>query len=151
MNRDPHAWARLGHALRAAREARGLTQPELGELAGVSGRSVQEVEAGTVPKARMPYTIGRIASALGWPEGAVAAVLEGAAPPGGDYQPVSVQAQVDEETAAGIITSALVHATDNVTPAEIREATRLALDALRRHGVITETDGVQPSTRRANS
>lgn len=151
MNRDPKAWARLGHALRAAREARGLTQEDLADLAGVSGRSVQEAEAGTVPKKRMPYTIGRIASALGWPEGAVPAILDGAAPPGGDWRPVSVQAQVDEETATGIITSAMVQASENVTPAEIRKATRLALDALRRHGVITETDGVQPSTKRANS
>lgn len=150
MNRDPYAWARLGLALRAAREARGFTQEELAALADVSARSIQEAEAGTVPKKRMPYTIGRIASVLGWPEGAVTAVIEGAGPPGGGHS-VSVQAQVDEETATGIITSAMVQASENVTPAEIREATRLALDALRRHGVIAETDGVQPSTKRANS
>lgn len=151
MNRDPHAWARLGRALRTARTARGLTQEELGTLADVSGRSVQDAEAGTVPKARMPYTIGRIAAALGWPEGAVAAVLDGAAPPGGDWHDVTVQAQVDEETATGIIDSAMVRAMENATPAEIREATRIAVDALRRHGVIAETDGVQPSTKSANS
>jgi transcriptional regulator with XRE-family HTH domain len=151
MNRDPRAWARLGQALRTTREHRGLTQQEVADLAGVSARSVRDAEAGAVPKARMPYTIGRIAAAIDWPEGAIDAVLAGAGPPGEAWQDVPVQAQVDEETATGIITSAMVRATENVTPAEIREATRLALDALRRHGVIAETNSVQPSTNRANT
>jgi hypothetical protein len=99
----------------------------------------------------MPYTLGRIAAALNWPEGHIDAVLAGAGPPGGDWQDVPVQAQVDEETATGIIDSAMVRAMNNATPAEIREATRLAVDALRRHGVIAETDGVQPSTNGANT
>lgn len=151
MNRDPEAWARLGHALRTTREHRGLTQQEVAGRAGVSARSVRDAEVGAVPKARMPYTIGRIAAALDWPEGHIDAVLAGAGPPGDSWQDVPVQAQVDEETVTGIITSAMVRATDNATPAEIREATRLALDALRRHGVISETDGVQPSAKRTNS
>lgn len=151
MNRDPQSWARLGHALRTTREHRGLTQQEVADLAGVSARSVRDAEAGVVPKARMPYTISRIAAAIDWPEGAITAVLDGEAPPGGDWQDVPVQAQVDEETATGIIDSAMVRAMNNATPAEIREATRLAVDALRRHGVIAETNGAQPSTNSANS
>jgi transcriptional regulator with XRE-family HTH domain len=151
MNRDPEAWARLGRALRTTREHRGLTQQEVADLAGVSARSVRDAEAGAVPKARMPYTISRIAAALDWPEGAIDAVLAGAGPPGGEWQDVPVQAQVDEETVTGLIDSAMVRAMNNATPAEIREATRLAVDALRRHGVISETDGAQPSTDGANT
>lgn len=151
MNRDPEAWARLGRALRNAREHRGLTQSELGELAGVSGRSVQDAEGGAVPKARMPYTIGRIASALGWPEGAVDTVLEGHGPPGDGWQDMSVQQHLDEEQLAGIMTHAMVRATEHATTAEIREATRLALDELRRQGYLPETNSVQPSTNRGNS
>lgn len=143
MNRDPAAWARLGRALRTAREHRGLTQQEVGELAGVSARSVQDAEGGAVPKARMPYTIGRIASALGWPEGGVDAVLEGEPPPGDGWQTASVQQQIGEEQLAGIITHAMVRATEHATTAEIREATRLALDELRRQGYLGETNGVQ--------
>lgn len=135
MNRDPKAWARLGRALRNEREHRGLTQQELGELAGVSGRSVQDAEAGKVPQARMPYTIGRIASALGWPQGAVDKVLEGAAAPGAGWQDVPVR-QLDEEKVAGIITHAMVRATENATTAEIRKATKMALDELRRQGLL---------------
>ncbi|ARF75713.1 hypothetical protein B7C62_28240 [Kitasatospora albolonga] len=152
MDRDPQSWARLGHALRASREHRGLTQSAVAELAGVSGRSVQDVEGGTVPKKRMPYTIGRIAAALGWPEGAVDAVLDGAAPPGDGWRTAPVeQAQLDEEALAGIMTTAMVRATEHATAAEIRAATRIALDELRRQGYLPETDGVQPGRDSENS
>lgn len=150
MNRDPESWSRLGRALRTAREQRRLSQDELADRAGVSTASVQSLESGTVPKSRMPITLAPVAQALGWPAGAAGAVLEGGDAPGGEWRDVSVQQQVDEETASGVITNAMVRALDNATPAEIREATRLAVDALRRHGVISETDGVQPSTDRAN-
>jgi hypothetical protein len=104
-------------------------------MAGTSGRSVQDAEAGTVPKSRMPYTLGRIASALGWPEGAVDAVLEGAAPPGEGWRDAPVR-EIDEEQVAGIITNAMVRATENATSAEIRAATKIALDELRRQGLL---------------
>ncbi|MBV7671417.1 helix-turn-helix domain-containing protein [Streptomyces halstedii] len=150
MNRDPEAWSRLGRALRNAREHRSLTQAELGEAAGVSGRSVQDAESGAVPKARMPYTIGRIAAALGWPEGAVDAVLDGQAPPGDGWQDVPVQ-HLTEEQLAGIMTTAMVRATEHTTSAEIRAATKIALDELRRQGYLPETNRVQPSTTSENS
>ena len=136
MQSDPQAWARLGRALRNAREHRGLTQQELGAQAGVSGRSVQEAESGKVPTARMPYTLGKIAAALGWPEGSVTAVLEGAAPPGDGYRDISVQHHINEEDLGAIISNAMVRATDNVTSAGIKGATKIALDELRRHGLI---------------
>ncbi|MFD8664476.1 helix-turn-helix domain-containing protein [Streptomyces microflavus] len=152
MDRDPQSWARLGHALRTAREHRSLTQQELGDLAGVSGRSVRDAEAGAVPKARMPYTLSRIAAALGWPEGAVDAVLDGAAPPGEEWRTVPVeQQQIDEEQLAGIMTNAMVRATEHATAAEIRAATRMALDELRRQGYLPKTDGAQPSANSENS
>ncbi|MFE3004201.1 MULTISPECIES: helix-turn-helix transcriptional regulator [unclassified Streptomyces] len=152
MNRDPQSWARLGQALRTAREARSLTQAELGELAGVSSRSVQEAEGGTVPKKRMPYTIARIAAALGWPEGAIDAVLDGAAPPGEGWRDVPAdQGHIDAEHLAGIMANAMVRATEHATAAEIRAATQIAVDEMRKQGLIRETDGVQPSTKRGNS
>jgi hypothetical protein len=105
-------------------------------MAGTSGRAVQDAEAGTVPKARMPYTLGRIASALGWPEGAVDAVLEGAAPPGEGWRDAPAALPVDEERLEGIITNAMVRATEHATAAEIRAATKIALDELRRQGLL---------------
>lgn len=152
MTRDPEAWARLGQALRTARTHRGLTLAELGDLAGVSARAVQDAEAGTVPKKRMPPTVSKIAAALGWPEGAAEATLEGEAPPDAGWQDVPVRAQqLREEAVAGIITNAMVRATDHATAAEIRAATKIALDELRKQGFISETDGVQPEPNRADS
>ncbi|WP_405794047.1 helix-turn-helix domain-containing protein [Streptomyces sp. NBC_01506] len=151
MTRDPEAWARLGHALRTARNHRGLTQQDLAAEAGVSSRAVQVAEGGAVPKARMPYSIDKIAAALGWPEGAVEAVLDGAAPPDGGWQDVSVQRQLAEERVEGILTSAMVRAMSGTSAAEIRAATKIALDELRKQGFIAETHGVQPEPNHADS
>lgn len=151
MNRDPHAWARLGHALRIAREHLGLSQDELAALAEVSTASVQSAEAGTVPKKRMPFTLAPIARALGWPQGAVDDVLAGAEAPGSQWRDVPVQQHLDAEQFAGIMTNAMVRATEHTTSAEIRAATRIALDELRRHGYLAETNGVQPSTKGVNT
>ncbi|MFB6512885.1 helix-turn-helix domain-containing protein [Streptomyces virginiae] len=142
MNRDPNAWARLGKALKTARLTRGLDQAELATLADVSTASVQSAEAGTVPKARMPYTLYAIAKALDWPAGAVEAVLDGADPTEG-WQNISVQPAITAERLETILSAAMVRASDNVTPAEIRAATKIALDELRREGLLPETDGVQ--------
>ena len=143
LNTDPEAWARLGRAVRLAREAKGLTQEQLGGRAGVSGRIVQSVEAGSVPRRRMPYTLTPIARELGWPVGTVDEILAGGAAPG--WRDVEVRPQVDAAAVESAISSAMVRATDNATAAEIRRAVDLALDELRRAGVVPETDGAQPT------
>ncbi|MEU7010407.1 helix-turn-helix transcriptional regulator [Streptomyces sp. NPDC046332] len=135
MNRDPKMWARLGKAFAHARQAQGLSQAELAEAAGVSIGSVQSAEAGSVPKARMPYTVPVIAKALGWPPGAVEVVLDGGEVPGG-WVDTSVQKQVDDERFGEILTNSMVRHVDGATSAEIKAATRAALDALRREGLI---------------
>jgi transcriptional regulator with XRE-family HTH domain len=142
MNRDPRAWARLGQALKQARLSRGLSQAELAELAGVSTASVQNAEAGDVPKKRMPYTLARIGTALTWPSGSVEAVLDGAAPPGG-WTDVSVQPQIDEEELESILNSAMLRATNSTTSTEIRNATKIAIDELRKRGILPP-QSVQP-------
>lgn len=152
MTRDPAAWARLGRALRAARGHRGLTLAKLGEVAGVSARAVQDAEAGTVPKARMPPSIGKIAAALGWPEGGVDAVLEDAGAPAGDsWQDVPARQHLAGGAVEGILTSAMVRAMTDTPAAEIRAAAQIALDELRRQGFIAETDGAQPEPNSADS
>lgn len=156
MTRDPHAWARLGQLLKQARLARGLKQSELADLAGVSTASVQSAEAGSKPKTRMPTTLGPIASALGWPAGTVDHVLDGGLPPGPpeptQWRDAPVPQQlIDEEQLAGIMTHAMVRATEHATAAEIRAATKIALDELRRQGYLIETDRVEPSTNGANT
>jgi transcriptional regulator with XRE-family HTH domain len=81
VNWSADDWARLGDALRIARQHRGLSQDELAKEAQVSTGSVQGVEAGKAPKSRMPYTVAPIARALGWPAGTVESVLGGEVAP----------------------------------------------------------------------
>lgn len=135
MNRDPVAWARLGQAIAQARRAQGFSQGDLAERANVSIGSVQSAEAGTVPKARMPYTVPAIAKAVGWPQGSVEAVLEGAEPPTG-WKDTPAQQYVDAEAIESGMTHAMVRASDGATAAEIKAAVKAAMDELRRQGLI---------------
>ncbi|MBU5946747.1 helix-turn-helix transcriptional regulator [Streptomyces sp. PAM3C] len=148
MTRDPQAWARLGRGLRESRERQGLTQDELAARAGVSTKSVQEAEAGKVPKARMPYTLAPIAAAVGWPAGAVEGVLAGAELPDG-WQ--GVRPELGDDQLEAIVVNALVRATDNATGAEIRKAAKIAVDELRRHGLLRETDSAQLNESSGNT
>lgn len=72
-------WAELAAAIRSAREARGLSQVGLAELAGVSEGSVQNLESGT-PRNRMPQTLPKIEPHLGWGPGSGRSILEGGEP-----------------------------------------------------------------------
>jgi transcriptional regulator with XRE-family HTH domain len=72
-------WAELAAAIRSARESRGLTQPRLAELAGVSEGSVQNLESGK-PRNRMPQTLAKMEPHLGWAAGSGRAILDGGQP-----------------------------------------------------------------------
>lgn len=72
-------WAKLATAIRAAREARGLSQVALAELAGISEGSVQNLESGS-SRTRIPPSISKVEPHLGWAEGSGRAVLDGKEP-----------------------------------------------------------------------
>ena len=72
-------WARLATAIRAAREARGLTQVDLAERAGISEGSVQNLESGA-PRTRMPQSLAKVEPHLGWAAGSGRAILHGGEP-----------------------------------------------------------------------
>lgn len=144
MNRDPQAWARLARAIREARGHHGWTQAELADRAAVSLAAVGAAEKATVPERRMPPTLAKLGRALGWPPGTVEAVLDGGEPPGG-WVDASSQGQVDARIFESAMRNAMVTAADGVTASEIRAAVNIAMDELRRHGVIFETDGLQPN------
>lgn len=135
MIRDPHAWARLAKAIATKRQAQGLRQEDLAAKAGVSLGSVQNAESGTPPKARMPQSLPPIVKALGLPEDWIDGVLAGREPTG-EWRNVDVQAVVDEERLEADLTNALVRSSDQATAAEIKVATKAALDVLRQHGLI---------------
>lgn len=73
-------WVRLGRLVRTERIRLGMrTQGDLAARAGVSKRTVSDVERGARPNIS-PDTLGAIEAALGWEPGAAAAVLKGMAP-----------------------------------------------------------------------
>lgn len=72
-------WAALATAIRAAREARGLTQEALADLAGVAEGSIQNIESGK-PRNRMPQTLAKIEPHLGWAPGSGRVILDGGEP-----------------------------------------------------------------------
>jgi transcriptional regulator with XRE-family HTH domain len=72
-------WAALGAAIRAAREARGLTQVNLAELAGISEGSVQNLEGGS-PRSRIPQSLAKVEPHIGWSTGSGIAILHGGEP-----------------------------------------------------------------------
>ena len=72
-------WAELATAIRTAREAYGLSQVELADLADVSEGSVQNLESGK-PRSRMPQSLAKIEPHLGWAAGSGRAILGGGEP-----------------------------------------------------------------------
>jgi transcriptional regulator with XRE-family HTH domain len=79
MNRMTRDWAKLAGAIRAAREARGLTQIDLAEKAGVSEGTIQNLESNE-PRRRIPPSLAKVEPHLGWAAGSGLAVLEGGEP-----------------------------------------------------------------------
>lgn len=81
-------WARLAGAIRAAREALGLTQAALAERAGVSEGSVQNLESGK-SRTRISPSLAKIEAALGWAVGSGRAILDGGEPPQAQEAPAA--------------------------------------------------------------
>ncbi|MER7053385.1 helix-turn-helix domain-containing protein [Streptomyces sp. NPDC017454] len=78
-DRTKWQWARLGDAIKAARETRGLRQIDLAERAGVSEGTVQNLEGGET-RSRMPQSLAKVEPHLGWEPGSGLAVLRGGDP-----------------------------------------------------------------------
>lgn len=76
MDRD---WARLAAAVKAAREARGLTQIELADRAGVAEGTVQNLES-PKPRRRIPSSLAKVEPHLGWAPGSGIRILNGGHP-----------------------------------------------------------------------
>jgi transcriptional regulator with XRE-family HTH domain len=72
-------WGRLAVAIRSAREARGLTQVALADLADISEGSVQNLESGD-SRTRIPPSLAKVEPHLGWASGSGRAVLNGGEP-----------------------------------------------------------------------
>ncbi|KMS72634.1 hypothetical protein ACZ91_64825 [Streptomyces regensis] len=72
-------WERLGRALAAAREDRGLTQVQVAGEIGVTRTPIQSIERGDKRK-KATGTMRSMARLLGWADGSIEAVLAGGHP-----------------------------------------------------------------------
>ena len=93
-------WARLATAIRAAREALGLSQETLAERAGVAEGSVQNLEAGK-PRNRMPQTLTKIEPHLGWAPGSGRLILDGGDPVRAEAESDAADQEADTGTLHG--------------------------------------------------
>lgn len=75
MDRD---WARLGSALRAARDDLGLGQLHVAERIGVKRGALRNVERGEI--SRVTPTVREYARIVGWTDASIDAVLSGGEP-----------------------------------------------------------------------
>jgi DNA-binding XRE family transcriptional regulator len=73
-------WPELAAAIRAAREACGLRQIDLAELADISEGSVQNLEDPDRQPSRMPQSLAKVEPHIGWAAGSGRAILHGGQP-----------------------------------------------------------------------
>lgn len=131
-------WEQLAEAMRDAREARGLSQVALAELANVSPATIQNLESGK-QRTRTPVTLPKVEEALGWEAGTAAAILSGAAPDVTDQNAAKITTmRVDEfeDNLLHAVTSAAIAVADNLTAKQINELSRHVIEDLQRRGVI---------------
>lgn len=87
-----HDWARLGKALKAARQAMGITQEELAADLGVSRSVVQGIERGKA-HSKPSMTMRAYARRAGWTAESIEDVLAGREPrPASQPEPVAGEA-----------------------------------------------------------
>ena len=88
-------WTRLARAARVRRKALGLTQREVADRAGVNVMTIRNLE-GLRTFARMPATIGKVETALGWAFGSAERIIAGGEPMLRDEPAATVPPAVDE-------------------------------------------------------
>ena len=108
MDRD---WARLGAALKAAREDLGLEQQQVAEQIGVKRGALRNIEIGAF--SRVTPTVRTYARIVGWTDASIEEVLGGGAPT------LSAPNEAEE----------VVTTTDGTTPDELPLRIKAALAA----------------------
>lgn len=93
-------WARLGAEVRRARDAKGLTQAELGARVGKGDTTIANIENARLVK--ITRTMRDVARELGWAEGSVEAVLAGGDPIAAEAAPPEVAAPATDPPAASV-------------------------------------------------
>ncbi|MFF8100078.1 hypothetical protein ACF07S_09935 [Streptomyces sp. NPDC016640] len=167
-------WPKLATAIRAAREARRLTQLALAELAGISEGSVQNLEDISRRPGRIPPSLAKVEPHLGWAEGSGLAILRGGEPTpapvvhdasaslhGGPDRlrgklPLRIVDELESDDplldsqviqlpgTQGARMTVVVHGTPDATPEQIQEALLAWRKAERNLRRLSDDDGDEP-------
>lgn len=139
---DATDWKRLAGAIKRQREALGLTQVQLAELAGVTGTTIRNLEGGREFK-RLPASLPAVGQALGWAPGSARTVLAGGEPTIASAEPVpraddgEYELEVDPEVGM-IVRNTVYEVIGVVEPgmslSRVREIEALALEAVLSRG-----------------
>lgn len=105
MDRD---WARLGSALRAARQSLGLEQQQVAERIGVKRGALRNIEVGEI--GRVTPTVREYARIVGWTDRSIDDVLDGGEPEAAPNIPPAASTDVTPEDLPVRITAALAAA-----------------------------------------
>ncbi|SHL74443.1 helix-turn-helix domain-containing protein [Streptomyces yunnanensis] len=122
-------WKALATELRQARHEQMLTMNDLAVRSDVTRSTLHSLEQGT-ERSRIPSSLSKVEQGLGWPTGRAMEILTGKPTPatGGG----SVSAEEIERS----VSYAAIAVMDDMTSAQIKELARLAVEDLRRRGVI---------------
>lgn len=167
-------WPKLATAIRAAREARGLSQVALAERAGISEGSVQNLEDPARRPGRIPPSLAKVEPHLGWAEGSGLAILRGNEPTpvpvvheasaslraGSDRLrgklPLRIVDELESDDplldsqviqlpgAKGVRMTVVVHGTPDATPEQIQEALLAWRKAERNLRRLSDDDDEEP-------
>jgi DNA-binding XRE family transcriptional regulator len=173
-------WPELAAAIRAAREARGLRQIDLAEVAGISEGSVQNLEDPERRPSRMPQSLTKVEPHIGWAPGSGLAILHGGKPTLAsvpseagakpstarrtlrDKLPLRVVDELESDDAlldsqviqlpgtSGARMTVLVHGRPDATPEEIQEALLAWRRAERKLHRMPDDDGSGNEPQTAN-
>lgn len=129
------AAAALAGAVQGRRLQLNLSIIRAASTAGLSKDTWKRVERAEPVR---DITYSKIEDVLGWTQGSIAEILGGGSPTliepaGGDG---ITFARIPEEDIGQAVTGAMVAVADNLTAAEIREVSRLAVEELKRRGLV---------------
>lgn len=167
-------WGKLAAAIRAAREALGLSQVTLAQRAGISESSVQNLEGGE-PRSRMPQSLAKVEPHLGWGPGSGLSILRGGDPTPAPRSPATrdesklrhklplrivdelesddplIDSQVIQlPGTGGARMTVVVHGRPDATPEEIQEALLAWRRTERKLHRMPDGDGDGDETQAAN-
>lgn len=148
---DEGAWKRLASLARQRRDDLGLTQAELGQLAGTATQTVHRFEQGNKPT-RHSSSWSKIERALGWLPGSIDAILDGGEPIVGSYDGRFLRVQIDNTNAFihDLVRKITIEIDPDAPQSRVIAAEAVAEEALREARLLPALDDESSSNASSN-